>query len=92
MDLDKLIEIVDEGYPDGLVKACFEDGMQDGIHGDTLALFLAREIDDNFDPDATDKEQIEEALRVVFAARRELDAVCDALKMVRFTKTGTAMR
>lgn len=92
MDLNKLIEIVDEGYPDGLVKACFEDGMKDGIQGDTLALFIAREIDDNFDADATDKDQIEEALRVVFAARRELDEVCNVLKAVKFTKTGVAVR
>jgi hypothetical protein len=91
MDLNKLIEIVDEGYPDGLVKACFEDGREDG-HGDTLALFLAREIEDTFEKHATDKDQIEEALRVVFNARRELDAVCDVLKAVKFTKTGNAVR
>jgi hypothetical protein len=90
MDLNKLIEIVDEGYPDGFVKACFENPKKD--YGDTLALFLAREIDDNFDPEATDREQIEEALRVVFNARRELDAVCDVLKMIKFTKTGNAVR
>lgn len=90
MELKKLIEIVDEGYPDGFVKRCFENPEKD--HGDTLALFLSREIGDCFDPEATDKEQIEETLRVVFNARRELDEVCEALKRVRFTKTGNAVR
>jgi len=90
MDLNKLIEIVDEGYPDGFVKRCFDNPKKD--HGDTLALFIAREVGDNFDPEASDKEQIEETLRVVFNARRELDAVCDVLKSVKFTKTGNAVR
>lgn len=90
MDLDKLIEIVDAGYPDGLVKASFEN--EDDCLGDDLALFLAREVKDTFDENATDEAQVNEAIRVVEMARRELYEVLVALEKVRFTKTGIAVR
>jgi len=91
MDLNKLIEIVDEGYPDGLVKASFEEG-DEGSLGDTLALFIAREVKDTFDEGATDEAQVAEAIRVMEMARRELGDVLVALEKVRFTKTGNAVR
>jgi hypothetical protein len=90
MDLNKLIEIVDEGYPDGFVKRCFDNPKKD--HGDTLALFLAREVKDTFDADATDEAQVAEAIRVMEMARRELGDVLVVLERVKFTKTGNAVR
>lgn len=90
MEIEKLIDIVDAGYPDGLVRAWFDE--PDGEHGDTLAEFIVREVVDTFEPTATDEVQVMEAIRVVEMAQRELTDVLSVLERVRFTKTGKAVR
>jgi hypothetical protein len=47
--------------------------------GDTLALFIVRELAETFDPDASDDEQIAETVRVMTAARDNLENVISAL-------------
>jgi len=71
MKLEEIIEIADEGYPDGLVLASFQ-GMR---VGDTLAEFVAREIKETYDAKASDKKQLAEAVRVIKTAREELQSV-----------------
>lgn len=48
--------------------------------GDTLALFVVRELSETFDPDASDEEQLSEAIRVMAAARNNLDNIVSALE------------
>jgi len=78
MKLSEIIAIADRAYPDGLVQAHFED--PDGQHGDTLAEFIALELQDVYDADAGDEDQWSEAARVIRRARDELDSVLSALE------------
>ncbi len=78
MKLSEIIAIADRAYPDGLVQAHFED--PDGQHGDTLAEFIALELQDVYDADAGDEDQWSEAARVMRRARDELDNVLAALE------------
>ncbi len=48
--------------------------------GDSLAVFVIRELAETFDPDASDGEQIAEAVRVMSAARDNLENVVTALE------------
>ena len=78
MKLSEIIAIADREYPDGLVQAHFED--PDGQHGDTLAEFIALELQDVYDADAGDEDQWSEAARAIRRARDELDSVLSALE------------
>jgi hypothetical protein len=75
MTLEKLIAVVDEAYPDGLVGRAHKG---EDV-GDTLALFIARELSDTYDSDASDAEQAAEAERVMGNAHREIGEVLEAL-------------
>ncbi len=48
--------------------------------GDTLALFVVRELAETFDAEAGEEEQIAEAIRVLSRARRDLDNIVSALE------------
>lgn len=75
MTLKQIIGIADEMYPDGLVGYYFRD--PDTNHGDTLAKFIAVELQDTYDESATDTEQLRAAYMVMRSASRELRAVTD---------------
>lgn len=77
MKLDEIIQIADKAYPDGLVGCYFREPAED--HGDTLAQFIAAEIQDTFNPKDSDCEQLEEAMRVLRKATNEIADVMDAL-------------
>ena len=47
---------------------------------DTLALFVVRELAETFDTDASDEQQAAEAIRVIHAARTNLDNITSALQ------------
>ena len=84
MKLNELIEIVSAAYPDGLIAVEYWDFKRQRPRknpkgGDTLALFIALEIKDTYDPDAMDEQQLETALRAIERARCDLDAVSGAL-------------
>jgi hypothetical protein len=72
MTLDQIIEIADEAYGDGLIQTAHETGCE---VGDTLASFIAIELRETYAASATDAEQLNEARRVMCAARREVQAV-----------------
>ena len=48
--------------------------------GDTLALFVVRELAETFDAEASDDQQITEAIRVMEMARGNLDNIISALQ------------
>jgi len=78
MTLPELIHKASEVYDNRAIQDYFED--DEGEHGDTLALFIARELRDTFDPKATDEEQCAEALRVMKVAQLDLDKVIAAFE------------
>lgn len=52
----------------------------EGDHGDTLAQFIVRELDDNFDSDAYALDQLYQANRALEIAAGRIGAVADELK------------
>lgn len=81
MNLDRLIGIISDVYPDGLVQLYHED--PEGRHGDTLAKFIAIEVSETFDEDLPSAEQLDEAYRVLARARDDLDEVLSAIQEAR---------
>ena len=84
MKLNDLIVIASAAYPDGLIAVEYWDfkrarPRRNPKDGDTLALFVANEIADTYDPDASNEQQIETALDALAAARGDLEAVRTAL-------------
>jgi hypothetical protein len=76
MTFDKIIEIADKAYGEGLVQAAFDFGPHP--NGDSLALFIVRELLDVYEPGATDAEQLQEAQRVMLSAYNQVGDVIDA--------------
>ena len=78
MTLEEIIRIADDAYDfDALVEQYFRDPT--GNHGDGLAKFVALELMETYDVDATTVDQLEEARRVIQAAERQLACVAEAL-------------
>jgi hypothetical protein len=66
-------------------KAFGEDSIADAISqgdecGDTLALFIVRELKDTYDEKATDVQQRNEVIRCLELAQRNLDDVIRAFE------------
>lgn len=82
--LKKIIKIADSAYPDGLVGKCAKAKKNEDL-GDTLALFVARELKDVYGEEdhtgrkLTDRDKLDEAIRTMRVAIRELTAVEVAL-------------
>lgn len=74
MKLIDLIKVADEAYPDGFVARAHAGEAV----GDTLAVFVARELADTYDADKDDCEQLAEAQRAMSNAAHELQMVEDA--------------
>ncbi len=83
MTLDEIIQMADEAYPDGLVARAHKG---EDV-GDTLALFIVRELTDIYDPDASDAEQAAAASGAMETAINELRGVCTALENLPQQKT-----
>jgi hypothetical protein len=84
MKLNELIRIVSAAYPDGLLAVEYWDFKRECPRrnlegGDTLALFIALELKDTYDADASGKQQIETALRTIERAQVDLEQVIKAL-------------
>lgn len=84
MQVNELIRIASAAYPDGLIAEeywDFERGhpRKNPDGGDTLAQFIANEISDTYDPDATDRAQIRTVRKALSMARGDLAAVMAAL-------------
>lgn len=74
--LEKIMEIMNEAYPDDEIDRYFRDP---NASGDGLAGFVVQEVHDTFPEDASWKDQISEAIRVVAKAREELEDIERAL-------------
>ena len=74
MTLENIIQIANETYPDGLIEQAH---LQDGTPGvgDGLAEFIARELADTFDSNASELDQLMEAHKCMDVACKELLAV-----------------
>lgn len=78
MTLEQIIAIVNDVYDDGLVGLYHDEPT--GDHGDTLAKFIAIELRETYEAEATDSEQLWEAQRVMLSAYEELGKVVDAFE------------
>ena len=86
MQLLELVRLADAGYtrefPESslleIVDRKGKPNKTDG--GDTLALFIVRELSETYDPKASSEDQVEEALRCMRRARGDLDNLIDALE------------
>lgn len=79
MDLKRLIEVADKAYDaDGIILSYFEEPEVD--HGDGLARFICLGLKDTYAADASDEEQLAEAVRVMCMAHDQLGRVINALE------------
>jgi len=83
MTLNELIAKAASGYPDAQVlqywDVAAEEPRSNPNGGDTLAHFIAVELAETFDPEASGTEQIGEAIRGMNRAIRDVQGVIDAL-------------
>lgn len=80
MSKNELIEIVSEAYQDNYIADMYWDFEKEKPvcnleAGDTLALFIALEINDCYDSEASDVKQLIEAQRIIASATEELDKI-----------------
>lgn len=81
MTLAELLRRANRGYPDEFLAEYYDPdtGEEQPGSGDTLALFIVRELRETFDPGAPDEAQLAEARRVLDMAQAELAGVITAL-------------
>ena len=83
MTLNQLIAAAAGAYPEAYVLNYWNteasEPKDNPIGGDTLAAFIARELADTYDEEASDAEKIETAARKMQEASRDLQAVANAL-------------
>lgn len=82
--LNKVIQLASEGYADGILEEYWDSNEAravDSDAGDTLALFLAREISDVCANKTDLQEALECAERAVSAAAYELQELAEHLAM-----------
>lgn len=86
MTLNQVIKAANRHYPDGLLDACWDYANERprtaSKAGDTLALFIVRELRDVYNPEASTEEQIKEAHRAMECAAEELHEVARGLREV----------
>ncbi len=89
MKFETLLEITNAHYPDDQIIDHWDRDRQQPVshdeEGDTLALFIVRELRATFDPDAPDVDQLESAVGVLEKAFVELGKVRVGL-MAEFLK------
>ncbi len=82
MRLIDLLDLADEGYPDGFLSHFYDErGDRVGGSGDTLARFVVAELSETFDPDAPDAEQLDSARAHIRRAIDALDSVAERLNL-----------
>ena len=81
MQLVDLLNKANKGYKDGYLENYFDPKTGEFVQGkgDTLAEFIVVELQETFDPKASDEAQINEALRAMDMARRDIDSVMQSL-------------
>ena len=82
MKFKEILAIANQGYAKGDTGVDLQNINPRGSRsmvGDTLAEFVVREIHDTFDQLADDEEQIDEAIRVLRTAVKDLENTIDVL-------------
>ena len=69
MKVEKLLEIASKGYPEDAVKDASVES------GDGLAVFIRTELEESFDEDADDNDQLENAIGDMETAVEEIQSV-----------------
>lgn len=77
MKFEELIAKINDSYPDDRIALYAED--RDGAHGDTFARAIVIELEETFDPDASDEDQWRTALDAIDTAYREIGEVVERL-------------
>jgi len=87
MKLQQIIDLADKVYSDGLIAQYWDEKRQrvwSDRHckdvGDGLARFILIELVETFDPEATDEEQLNEAIRVMETAEKQIGSVIGAFE------------
>lgn len=78
MTLDQIIEIADNEYGDGLVEEAYRT-KRTGL-GDSLALFIAQELEETHEHGASDADQLWEAYRVMRLAKVQITDLEEAFE------------
>ena len=82
MTINELIRIASSHYEDGLIEQYWDfknSRPKDTGAGDTLALFVTREIADTFDENADDRQKLENAGRAISNASGQLSSLARVL-------------
>lgn len=83
MTLNQLICRAASVYPEGYVLHYWDLAKQEPkpnpAGGDTLALFIAQELAETYDPDASDTEQVAAAVKAMQSAADDLAAIAGSL-------------
>ena len=83
MTLNQLICSAASVYPEAFVLEYWDkeasEPQENHLGGDTLAQFIAQEIYDTYDVNASDAEQIASAVKAMQTAADDLQKVADAL-------------
>jgi len=85
MQLVDLLNKANKAYPDNYLSEYFNENTGEcttPIAGDTFARFIVKELQETFEPTATDEQQIAVASRVLCSAARTLLNVSIAVGVV----------
>ena len=77
MTLDELMDRANALYPDNMILRYYQEPKRN--HGDTLAKFIVLELQDTFDPDAPEHEQLSTARRALFRASQDIMGIQENL-------------
>jgi len=80
LSVANLIDAADDAYGDGLIRSYFDE--PEGQHGDTLAKFITSELQDTYEEGQGSQVIIDEAVRAMDTAIRDVSSVRDALSNI----------
>ena len=82
MKIVELLNLANEGYPDGILAAFYDEDTINSIEGSAapIAEFIVLELLSTFRSDADDEVQASEAIRALNVAKGDLESVINALE------------
>jgi len=87
MTIQKIIDIANDAYSDGLIAQHWDEKKQRPIGdrkakdaGDGLARFIVQELFETYNSTASDEVQLDEAIRVMESASRQINDVITSLE------------
>lgn len=78
MKIEEIIGIANKAYPDNMIQEAWEEVNGGERCGDTLALFIVRELKDAVDEADPEPKQLRDAARAMSKAAQELRDVTGA--------------